>query len=89
MKKYIASFLLILVLFAGISFGLHHHDDGLPHDDCLTCIAASHCQYIIPDNNTEVKSHVFLAEAVPSADISAVITPFTANLPIRSPPVFC
>ena len=86
MRKFLSSVVIILVLFSGIGISLHHHDDGLPHDDCPTCVTASHRQSITSDRSPEVKSHDVLLVTIHLPGIPADSSPFTANLNVRSPP---
>lgn len=87
MKRLIASYLFLLVLFTGIGFTFHQHEDGLIHDDCPTCIATSHHNCIIFDIHHEVSRDII--EFVLSLyNILPLSIDLTTNISIRAPPSF-
>jgi hypothetical protein len=85
MRKRLALFLAVILLFAGIGLSLHHHNDGYVHEDCPVCVVATH--------------HLSLkTDAVPWAQAISLIfvlsIPYSALAPelfqtrknVRSPP---
>ena len=75
----IASFVVILSSF-------HYHSDGLIHDDCLTCITASHRHSI----NTDDSPSITRSDSVIEIIIQTSLLPLKqviSNLTIRSPPL--
>lgn len=86
-KKAYISFFIAALLFTALAAVSHHHKDNLIHDDCVTCIAASHAPLIASDNAPQLKSPNVLAEAVILSDIPAESASFLGNLKVRAPPV--
>jgi hypothetical protein len=84
MQKRFAILCIILIFLSTLVVAFHHHNDGIPHNDCPICLAvhnsssATHEGYEVQRSNDVIISHLEVPFALPS----------TASLPSnnRAPP---
>jgi hypothetical protein len=87
MKKGLTTFLILLALFSSITLSLHHHEDGQFHNDCLTCITASHRHSITADIDPGITRSESIIEIITQKSLLVPLKQFISNLTIRSPPL--
>lgn len=84
MQKRLAILCVVLILLSALVVAFHHHEDGIPHNDCPICLAV---------HNSSSASHEF-SEVQRSNDIISFrpevsfTLPKTVSVPgnIRAPP---
>jgi hypothetical protein len=54
MKRRLVCFLLICFSFFILGLALHHHKDGVSHDDCSICSYVSHSSILTLQDNSQV-----------------------------------
>ncbi len=85
MKRQLTAFLIILLLLFGIGLSFHHHEDGLVHNNCTSCIAASHNKTLTQNIRPQAPPSVSEFISAPPGAIT-LFTTVTADFAARAPP---
>ena len=86
MKKVLSVF-LIITSFVVILSSFHYHSDGFIHDDCLTCVTASHRHSINTDDSPSITRSDSVVEIIIQTSLLLPLKQGISNLTIRSPPL--
>ncbi|MBI5624237.1 MAG: hypothetical protein HY924_10690 [Elusimicrobia bacterium] len=86
MKRLLLGVLAWALLWSSAVLFLHRHADGLSHQDCVQCAAASNSQSQAPNDSPGIACHLILSPA-PKAPAVASLSGELVRPRSRSPPL--
>ena len=84
--KRLSIFFILIFFISILGVIYHHHEDGMPHDDCLVCCIVAHNSVFLTQDTYQVSSNDSIISSV--FIYKDFITPYTLTrtLSIRAPP---